>query len=100
MQMGSNIETSAPDVSDMVPLNLYSCDIVISHQGIPLIDYEECLVERKWWCFLLSSIFTFVLGLISVIATRMVQTYLCIGVCMSDEYLALCLTIYISSGRC
>jgi len=60
MQMGSNIETSAPN-------------------GIPLIDYEECLVERKWWCFLLSSIFTFVLGLISVIATRLVQTYLCIG---------------------
>jgi len=60
MQMGSNIETSAPN-------------------GIPLIDYEECLVERKWWCFLLSSIFTFVLGLISVIATRMVQTYLCVG---------------------
>ena len=79
MQMGSNIETSAPNVSDM-PWHNFSCNIVITHQGIPLIDYEECLVERKWWCFLLSSIFTFVLGLISVIATRMVQTYLCIGV--------------------
>lgn len=79
MQMGSNIETSAPDVSDMSS-HYFSCNTVIILQGIPLIDYEECLVERKWWCFLLSSIFTFVLGLISVIATRMVQTYLCIGV--------------------
>ena len=34
-------------------------------------------MERKWWCFLLSSIFTFLLGLLSVLATRMAQSYLC-----------------------
>ena len=33
--------------------------------------------ERKWWCFLLSSIFTFLLGLLSVLATRMAQSYMC-----------------------
>ena len=33
--------------------------------------------ERKWWCFLLSSIFTFLLGLLSVILTRLAQSYLC-----------------------
>ena len=34
-------------------------------------------MERKWWCFLLSSIFTFLLGLLSVILTRLAQAYLC-----------------------
>ena len=33
-------------------------------------------MERKWWCFLLSSIFTFLLGLLSVILTRLAQAYL------------------------
>ena len=50
---------------------------MFSSQGTPLIDYEECLNERKWWCFLLSSIFTFLLGLLSVLATRLAQSYLC-----------------------
>merc|ERR1719158_1162690 len=50
-----------------------------SPDGIPLMDIEECLKERKWWCFLLSSIFTFILGLISVVVLRLVESYLCIG---------------------
>ena len=44
-----------------------------SPESIPLVFDEECLKERKWWCFLLSSVFTFVLGLLSVIVIRIVQ---------------------------
>merc|ERR1712106_1076139 len=43
--------------------------------SIPVIEYEECLSERKWWCFLLSSIFTFILGLISVVIVRFLQNF-------------------------
>ena len=46
-------------------------------EGVPIFGEEECLKERKWWCFLLSSIFTFLLGLLSVILTRLAQAYLC-----------------------
>ena len=35
--------------------------------GLPIHSEEECLKERKWWCFLLSSIFTFILGILSVL---------------------------------
>merc|ERR1719158_1801316 len=48
-----------------------------SPDGIPLMDIEECLKERKWWCFLLSSIFTFILGLISVVVLRLVESFMC-----------------------
>jgi len=48
-----------------------------SPDGIPLIDFEECLKERKWWCFLLSSIFTFILGLLSVVLVRIIQSFMC-----------------------
>lgn len=30
----------------------------------------DCLKERKWWCFLLSSIFTFLAGLLIVLLWR------------------------------
>jgi len=53
-----DVETSSPD-------------------GIPLMDIEECLKERKWWCFLLSSIFTFILGLISVVLIRVIESFMC-----------------------
>ena len=76
MKMGDNIETFAPDVSSTQNTECV-CSDAYRGQGIPLIDNEECLVERKWWCFLLSSIFTFLLGLLSVILTRLAQAYLC-----------------------
>uniref|UniRef100_A0A061QHQ8 BK channel n=1 Tax=Cupiennius salei TaxID=6928 RepID=A0A061QHQ8_CUPSA len=31
---------------------------------------EECLKERKWWCFLLSSIITFLVGLFIILIWR------------------------------
>ena len=43
--------------------------------GIPIEEDEECLSERKWWCFLLSSLFTFILGLLSVIVVRIIQKF-------------------------
>jgi len=45
---------------------------------------EECLKERKWWCFLLSSIFTFLMGIISVVLVRFLQSIACRQV--KDEY--------------
>lgn len=35
-----------------------------------LSEEEKCLTERKWWCFLLSSIFTFLAGLLVVLLWR------------------------------
>lgn len=31
---------------------------------------DDCLSERKWWCFILSSIFTFLAGLLIVLLWR------------------------------
>ena len=33
-------------------------------------DLDDCLKVRKWWCFLLSSIFTFLAGLLIVLLWR------------------------------
>ena len=38
---------------------------------------EECLKERKWWCFLLSSIFTFLMGVLSVVVVRAFVSVCC-----------------------
>uniref|UniRef100_A0A646QCD7 BK channel n=1 Tax=Hemiscolopendra marginata TaxID=943146 RepID=A0A646QCD7_9MYRI len=42
---------------------------------------DDCLKERKWWCFLLSSIFTFLTGLFIVLLWRMFA-FLC---CRKDD---------------
>jgi len=44
--------------------------------GDPLGD-EECLKDRKWWCFLLSSIFTFIMGIFSVLFVRAFASLFC-----------------------
>ena len=46
-------------------------------EGVPIFGEEECLKERKWWCFLLSSIFTFLLGIFSVLLVRLLQAAFC-----------------------
>lgn len=33
-------------------------------------EEEICLQDRRWWCFLLSSIFTFIAGLLIVLLWR------------------------------
>lgn len=38
--------------------------------GPTQISDEECLKERKWWYFLLSSIFTFLAGIFIVLIWR------------------------------
>lgn len=35
-----------------------------------VLSDEECLKERKWWCFLLSSIITFLVGLFIILIWR------------------------------
>ncbi|XP_045532546.1 calcium-activated potassium channel slowpoke isoform X23 [Pieris brassicae] len=36
----------------------------------PIPEDDDCLSVRKWWCFLLSSIFTFLAGLLVVLLWR------------------------------
>ena len=47
--------------------------------GGPVLTEEEieCLKERKWWCFLLSSIFTFIMGIFSVLIVRALASLCC-----------------------
>lgn len=44
------------------------------------IPEDDCLSVRKWWCFLLSSIFTFLAGLLVVLVWRA-----CAFVCCRKE---------------
>ena len=52
--------------------NLGGLSHSISQMGIKmenLVD-DDCLKERKWWCFFLSSCITFVTGVASVLIVR------------------------------
>ncbi|XP_023220924.1 calcium-activated potassium channel slowpoke-like [Centruroides sculpturatus] len=40
------------------------------NQTTTLSPEEECLQEKKWWCFLLSSIFTFLAGILIILLWR------------------------------
>ena len=37
----------------------------------------ECLADRKWWCFLLSSILSFIVGVFSVLLIRACAAVCC-----------------------
>lgn len=39
-------------------------------QATTMPPKNACLLERKWWCFLLSSVFTFLAGLLIVLLWR------------------------------
>ncbi|KAG8272030.1 Calcium-activated potassium channel subunit alpha-1 [Homalodisca vitripennis] len=54
------------------------CEQLVVHEVISTTPAPnaECLKERKWWCFLLSSIFTFLAGLLIVLLWR-VFAFLC-----------------------
>jgi len=41
------------------------------------ISIEECLKVRKWWCFLLSSILTFGMGVCGVLVLRLLKFIFC-----------------------
>ncbi|XP_048479133.1 calcium-activated potassium channel slowpoke isoform X40 [Plutella xylostella] len=45
-----------------------------------IIPEDDCLSVRKWWCFLLSSIFTFLAGLAIVVVWR-----ICAFICCRKE---------------
>ncbi|XP_039306662.1 calcium-activated potassium channel slowpoke isoform X35 [Solenopsis invicta] len=46
-------------------------------EGTTIQPPEVCLKERKWWCFLLSSIFTFLAGLAIVLLWRGFEVVCC-----------------------
>ncbi|XP_054706428.1 calcium-activated potassium channel slowpoke-like [Uloborus diversus] len=51
----------------------------MSQQNLTVLelDEEECLKERKWWCFLLSSIVTFLVGLFVILLWRALAFVCC-----------------------
>ncbi|XP_071748450.1 calcium-activated potassium channel slowpoke isoform X42 [Lepeophtheirus salmonis] len=49
--------------------------VLLSNETI--LSDEECLKERKWWCFVLSSIFTFLMGVLSVVVVRGLTSFCC-----------------------
>lgn len=51
--------------------------ILTTPGGDPTLNIDVCLQERKWWCFLLSSIFTFILGLVIVLLWRLFAFICC-----------------------
>ena len=40
-------------------------------------SFDDTMKERKWWCFLLSSIFTFIMGVVSVLLVRALASIFC-----------------------
>ena len=48
-------------------------------------DQELCLQTRKWWCFLLSSICTFIMGILSVLVVRAAAAIFCRRVSLNDQ---------------
>ena len=41
------------------------------------LEDNECLADRKWWCFLLSSILSFIVGVFSVLFIRACAAVFC-----------------------
>ena len=50
---------------------------IIVIQNLLQLDPEDCLKERKWWCFLLSSILTFLMGVTGVFVMRVLKFVFC-----------------------
>ena len=40
-------------------------------------EVSACLADRKWWCFLLSSVLSFIVGVFSVLFIRAGAALLC-----------------------
>ncbi len=49
-------------------------------------DEEECLRDRKWWCFLLSSMLTFAMGVTGVLVIRLLKFVFCREVSQSPAF--------------
>ena len=56
-------------------------DYVMDDEASEMIQDDlsdvECLQSRKWWCFLLSSICTFLMGIFSVLFVRAFAALFC-----------------------
>ena len=49
------------------------CCLIHTSINFEFLNYQE----RKWWCFLLSSIFTFIMGVVSVLLVRALASIFC-----------------------
>ena len=72
-------------------------DIVNTEEIIAEISEEECLKTRKWWCFLLSSICTFLMGILSVLFVRAFAAIFCTKV-KATRNNSQAILIYFSDG--
>uniref|UniRef100_A0A0K2T2W7 BK channel n=1 Tax=Lepeophtheirus salmonis TaxID=72036 RepID=A0A0K2T2W7_LEPSM len=61
--------------NNVLVLNMSLEAVLLSNETI--LSDEECLKERKWWCFVLSSIFTFLMGVLSVVVVRGLTSFCC-----------------------
>ena len=56
-------------------------DYVMDDEAVQMFEDDtgdvECLQTRKWWCFLLSSICTFLMGIFSVLFVRAFAAIFC-----------------------
>ena len=56
-------------------------DYVMDDEAVQMLEDDtgdvECLQTRKWWCFLLSSILTFVMGVSGVFVLRVLKFIFC-----------------------
>ena len=58
-------------------LSYTKCELLKHFQLDDEAAVEECLKERKWWCFLLSSILTFLMGVSGVFVMRVLKFIFC-----------------------
>jgi hypothetical protein len=67
--------TIAIGFTDNLTCNSHSQFFYDFYSQIP--DEEECLRDRKWWCFLLSSMLTFAMGVTGVLVIRLLKFVFC-----------------------
>ena len=70
--MTNTTTTMVEIVTETVTINLIEDLNKTTTMGISSIQ-EDCLKNRKWWVFFLSSILTFVAGVLSVIVFRFIN---------------------------
>ena len=76
--MRPGLSMSTESVGDMEVMDTGVGDTVMG-------DQELCLQTRKWWCFLLSSICTFIMGILSVLVVRAAAAIFCRRVSLNNQ---------------
>jgi hypothetical protein len=81
---GGDMKTFVIGFTDNLSFNSHSQFFYDFYSQIP--DEEECLRDRKWWCFLLSSMLTFAMGVTGVLVIRLLKFVFCREVSQSPDF--------------